>query len=120
MQRQALQVLRAVAPRDAVGEVDVGGFGLSVGDPGLVGVGLGEVEVVRAGGRDAVAEGGDGYDAGGVAGRAGGEEERFDEVEEEEVGEVVGAELRFEAVFGFALWGGHYATSVVRKSWLWL
>lgn len=109
MQAQAVEVLRAVAPRDAVGEVDVGCFGLAVGDPGLVCVGLGEVEVVRAGGCDAVAEGGDGDDAGGGGGCGGGEEEGFEEVEEQEVGEVVCAELGFEAVFGGALRGGHYA-----------
>jgi len=72
VQRQTVQTLRPEAPRDAVGEVDVGCFGLAVGYPGLVGVGLGEVEIVGAGGGYAVAEGGDGDDAGSGVGRAGG------------------------------------------------
>lgn len=119
-----MQALPAEAPRDAVGEVDVCCFGLPIGHPGLVGVGLGEVEVVRAGGGDAVAEGGDGNDAGAGGGCAGGEEEGFEQVEEQEVREVVCAELRFEAVFGLALGGGHYAgilllegTSSSRGKW---
>jgi hypothetical protein len=49
VQRQTVQVLRAEAAGDAVGEVDVGGFGLAVGCPGLVGVRFREVEIVRAG-----------------------------------------------------------------------
>lgn len=105
--------MRAEAARDAVSEVDVGCFGLAVGDPGLVGVGFGEVEVVGAGGGYAVAEGGDGDYAGGGSGCGGGEEEGFEQVEEEEVGEVVGAELRFEAVFGFSLGSGHDAGRLI-------
>ena len=108
-----MQTLLAEAARDAVGEVDVCCFGLAVGCPGLVGVGLGEVEIVRAGGGDAVAEGGNGDDAGAKSGCAGREEEGFEEIKEEEVGEVVCAELGFETVFGFALGGGHYAGSLL-------
>lgn len=62
-----------------------------------------------AGGGDAVAEGGDCDYAGGGCGGCGGEEEGREEVEEEEVGEVVCAELRFEGVDRCALGGGHYA-----------
>jgi hypothetical protein len=36
-------------------------------------------------------------------------------VEEEEVREMVGAELEFEIVFCCALWGGHYAAGSVRR-----
>jgi hypothetical protein len=109
VQRQTVQVLRAEAAGDAVGEVDVGGFGLAVGCPGLVGVRFREVEIVRAGWSYAVAEGGDGNDAGAGSGCGRGEEEGFEEVEEEEVGEVVGGELGFETVDGFAVGGGHNA-----------
>lgn len=65
--------------------------------------------VVGTGGGDAVAEGGDCDYAGGRGGGCGGEEEGFEEVEEEEVREVVCAELRFEVVEGCAAGGGHYA-----------
>jgi hypothetical protein len=89
--------------------VDVGCFRLPVGCPGGVGVGLGEIEILRPGWRDAVAEGGDCDYAGRRGGSCGGEEEREEGVEEEEVGEVVCAELEFEAVGCFAVGGGHYA-----------
>ena len=113
MQRQAPEVvLRAEASRDAVGEVDVGCFGLAVGDPGLVAVGFGEVEVVGPGWSYAVAEGGDGDDARAAVGSVG-EEEGEEEVEEEEVREVVCAELRFEVVGCGSLGGGHYADDFV-------
>lgn len=97
VERQAVEVLRGEASRDGVGEVDVGCFGLPVGDPGLVAGGFGEVEVVGPGWCYAVAEGGDGDDARAAVGSVG-EEEGFEEVEEEEVREVVCAELRFEVV----------------------
>ena len=54
-----MQVLGPVATLEFVGEVDVCGFGLAVGDPGVVGVGLGEVVVVEADFAVAVAEAGD-------------------------------------------------------------
>ena len=56
-----------------------------------------------------MAGGGESDDAGGEGGGGGGEEEGFEELEEEEVGEVVGAELGFEAVGCGALGGCHDA-----------
>lgn len=67
-----------------------------------------------AGGGYAVAEGGDGDDPRVGTRSCGGEEEGFEEVEEEEVGEVVGAELRFVAVGGISLGGCHDAVIGVR------
>jgi hypothetical protein len=107
-----VQVLGPEVPADAVGEVDVGCFRLPVGCPGGVGVGLGEIEVVWAGWGCAVPDAGEGDNAGGGGGGCGGEEEGEERVEEEEVGEVVCAELEFEAVEGFAEGGGHYAGGV--------
>jgi hypothetical protein len=43
------------------------------------------------------------YDTGSEGGSTGGEEDRREEVEKEEVAEVVGAELGFVAVDSFAL-----------------
>ena len=64
----------------------------------------------------AVAEGGETDDAGGEGGGGGLEEEGFEELEEEEVGEVVGTELGLEAVGGVGEGGGsHYAGVIDEK-----
>lgn len=110
--------MRAVAAGDFVGHPDVGGFALAVGDGGVVVADVrvvlfefGEwvddafewvlhVVVAELNGGEVVGCAGDCDDAGLEVGRGRGEEERFEEAEEIEVGEMVGGELGFEAVFG--------------------
>ena len=98
-----MEVLGGVAALDLVGHVDVCGFGLTVGGPGVVGAFFLEVEVLELDPGAAVAGGGDVDDAGAEFGSGGVEEGVFEELEEEEVSKVVGSELGFEAICCFAL-----------------
>lgn len=98
-----MEIFRTVASFDFVGEVDVCCFCLSVGGPGGIGSRFFEIDVFETDLAAAVADGGEGDDAGGEEGCGRGEEKGFEEVEEEEVGEMVCCELGFAAVDCFGV-----------------
>ena len=100
-----METLGAVQPGEMRGHVDAGGFAGTVGEPAVVFAV--EVDVVEADGAVAVGGGGDADDARVEGGGRAGEKEVFEEVEEEEVGEVVCAELKLVAVFGAGFGGVH-------------
>ncbi len=105
-----MQSLGAIPALDLICHVDVCSFGLPVGAPGAVGSGGGEVVVGEVNAVSAVADGGEADNAGLERRGGGGEEEGFEELEEEEVGEVIGAELSFEAIGSEGTGGeSHYA-----------
>ena len=93
-----MQVLAAIAPLDLIGEVDVGGLGLAVGYEGLVAIWLVESQVVEVDAVSAVAGGRDAHDARWEVSCCGFEECVFEALEEQEVREVIDAELGFVAV----------------------
>jgi hypothetical protein len=84
------------------GEEDVRGFRAAIGDEGIVGGPL-KVGVFKVNVRVAVTGGREVDKASAVA------EERCDAVDEDEVAEVVGAELRLKAVGGVSKGRCHYA-----------
>ena len=86
------------------GEQHVGGLGPAVGHPRVVGLAL-EVGIVEVDVAEAVAGRREQHDAG----AAGGHQRGREQLDEQEVAEVVGAELHLEAVDGGALRAGHHA-----------
>ena len=113
METVAVQILLAVTAVEFVGEVDVCGLGLGIGEPGVVEAGSVETVIVDVDAAVAVTRRTHRDDAGGEFRGGGGEEERLQELEEQEVGEVVGAELGFMAVGCFRVGGDGHDAGVV-------
>lgn len=98
----------AIPAIEFICHVDVCRLGLPVRDPRVI-RGGGEVVVGEEDAVGAVARGGEADHPG--SGRRGGgsKQERFEQLEEEEVRQVVGAQLGLESVGGAGLWGCHDA-----------
>ena len=103
-----MQPARPVAVLDLVGHVDVGRLGLPVAGPGGV-VAAFEAVVAELHFAGQVTRRRDVDDAGVEFGGRGCKHGVFDETEEEEMREVIGAELGFEPVDRFALRSSHDA-----------
>lgn len=99
---------RSKTTLDLVGHLYVGRLGLAVAYEWVVGFLL-EIVIIEADWTTAVAEGTDRYHSGWKLWSAGGKQPVFQKLEEQEVGQMIGAKLGFEAVFRPAFWCCHDA-----------
>ena len=107
MNPKSMQSLRSIATLNLVCGPKICGLTCSVCSE--LDVGAVEVEVIEVGLCEAVCHGCEKDSTGWEVRRGGREEDRFEEVEEEEVREVVGAELCFKSVGGATFGAGHYS-----------